>query len=123
MGKNDGARDCNTELCGKRVVEEFVIGAPPERVVDHDGSVQDGVFDVCPIKRNVVGDAVDNNTITARFCHFHPPDFDKLSLEAIDLHVVNLCNDGTGKSVFHSENNTNLFHCCPPNSTPLPPSL
>ncbi len=56
----------HAQLARKRVVEELIVCAPPERIVDHNRSAQGGILQIGPIEVDVVRDAVDNDSITAR---------------------------------------------------------
>src|SRR5271166_1229483 len=46
-------RNCNAQLVPEREVEELIVGAPPEWVVDDDGARQRRVLQVAAIKRDV----------------------------------------------------------------------
>src|SRR5205085_1763982 len=68
----------DAELFGERVVEEFVVGRPPERVVDDDGAFERGALEEGAVERNFVRDAVDDEVVLARRVVAHAADFDEL---------------------------------------------
>ena len=108
--QDDGGRDGNAELCGEGVVEELVVGGPPEWIVDDDGAVERGVLEVGAVERDVVGDAVDDDGVWRGLVEVHGAGFDELGSESIDVARVDVLNERAGKAVFHAEQNADLFH-------------
>src|SRR6059058_308584 len=58
-------RNRHANLGGERVVEEFFIGAPPERIIYDRCSGESCVFKPGPIKRHVLRDTIDHHVVTA----------------------------------------------------------
>jgi len=108
--QDDGGRNGNAKLCGEGVVEEFVVGGPPEWIVDDDSSVECGVLEVGAIERDVVGDAVDDDRVWRGLIEVHGAGFNELGSDAIDVASVDVLDERAGKAVFHAEQNTDLFH-------------
>ena len=46
-------------LEASEVAEELLVGAPPERIIDHVGAGQRRGLEVEPVERNLVAQAVD----------------------------------------------------------------
>ena len=60
-----GRRNRDAEPRRQRVVEELVVGAPPERVVDDRRAGERRVLQVRAIERDVVRDAIDDDAVAA----------------------------------------------------------
>ncbi len=58
-----GLGDGYSELGTEGEVEELIIGAPPEGVVDDDRSGKRRVLEVAAIEGDVVGDAIDDDVV------------------------------------------------------------
>ena len=61
LWKNNGVRNGDAQFARQRVVEEFVIGAPPKRIVDDNGAAQNGILQIRAVELDVVRDAVDDH--------------------------------------------------------------
>src|SRR5579859_894179 len=44
LGQENCFRDGDAELCGDRVIEKFVVGGPPKRVIDDVSSLENGML-------------------------------------------------------------------------------
>ncbi len=108
-----GAGDGDAELGGKGVVEEFVIGRPPEGVVDDLGAGQCGVLQVGAVEGHVVRDTVDDDGITGGLVHLNGAELDELGADAINFHGVDALHQGAGEGVFLAEQDADLFHVLP----------
>ncbi len=75
-----GGRHRDADFRRERVVEEFVVGAPPERIVDHRGSGEHGVLQIGAIERDVVRDAVDDDAVARGLGHLDAADVDVLGV-------------------------------------------
>ena len=102
------------ELCGQGVVEELVVGRPPEGIVDDDGSVERGVLEKGAVEGNVVGDAVDDDRVWRGLVEVHGAGFNELGLNAVDVAGIDVLDQRAGKAVLHAEQNADLFHAVPP---------
>ena len=76
-------RDGDAELGHHRVVEELVVGRPPERVVDDVGALQHGVLHRAAVVLDLVRDAVDDDAIARRLVHLRPAELDHLAGDAV----------------------------------------
>src|SRR6267154_497564 len=52
--QDHGWRNGHAESGSQRIVEEFVVGRPPEWVVDDDGAAKRRILQVSAIERNVL---------------------------------------------------------------------
>ena len=111
--KQHGRRYCYTEARGERVVEEFVVGRAPKGIVDDRGSVQRGMLEERAIKRNVVGDAIENDGVARRLMEMHCSRLNKLSLNAGRISVVDPLDQSAGETVLHAEQHANPLHDSP----------
>ena len=66
--QDDGWRNGYAEFVGERVVEELVVGRPPEGIVDDDRAVERGVLEIGAVEGDVVGDAVDDDGVWRGLC-------------------------------------------------------
>ena len=103
-------RDGDPQLGGQRVVEELVVGAPPERVVDDLRAAQRAVFQPRAIERDVVRNAIDDHVVAARLGHPHVADLHELRHKARHAHAVDALDQGGGEGVLHPEQDANFFH-------------
>src|SRR6266566_5990071 len=102
--------DCYTQLARQSVVEELVVGGPPKRIIDDNRSRQRGVFKKSSIKGNVLGNAINNDAVSTGIGHLHSAQFDELRSHLGHLHAVDLLDQRRRESVFHAENDSDLFH-------------
>ena len=110
--QNHRGRNGHAEFGGQRVVKKFVVGGPPEWIVDDDCSAECGVLEISAIEGDVLRDAVDDDAIAAGFGHLHAAELDELGGHALDLHVVDLFHQRWRKSIFHAEHDADFFHGC-----------
>ena len=106
-GQQNGFRNGNTQLNRQRVIEKFLVGSPPKRVV-HDGSAGEGrVFQKGFIKRHILRNPVDNYGVVRRDALLHASDVDKFGFE-IALFLVYPIHKRLRKGVFLTKQNTNF---------------
>ena len=65
-----------------RVIEKFVVGGPPEGIVDYVGALQDGVFQIAAIVFHFVGDAVDDHAVFGGLVHLRAAEFHEFGGDA-----------------------------------------
>jgi hypothetical protein len=107
-----GWRDGDAELVGQGVVKEFVVGRPPEGVVDDHCSVQHCVLEESAVEGDVMGDAVDDDRVRRSFVQVYGPGLDKFGADAIEMHRIDALDERAGKSILHSKQNANFLHSC-----------
>lgn len=107
-------RDGNAEFFGEGVVEEFVVGRPPEGIVDDEGAVQSSMFEIGAIEGDVVGDAVDDDGVTRGLIEWQRAGVDEFGLNAGDAARIDVLDESAGKAVFHAEQNADFFQFGPP---------
>src|SRR5439155_6254693 len=107
----DCARNCHANLGGQRVIEKFVVGAPPERIIHYRRSGQCGVLKPGAIERDVLRYPIDHHVVTTRLAldHFVDPDELRGNLFAACLLVYPL-DERRRKTVFLSKKNSDFFH-------------
>src|SRR5262249_8816226 len=102
------------DLSRQRVIKKFLVGAPPERIIDHSGPRQSGVFEPRAIKRDVLRDPIDHHIVTTRFAleHFVDPDEfrDDVFAAGFLIHTRDKCRRET---VVPSKKNFGFFHNFP----------
>ena len=103
-------RNRHSYLAGQRVIKKLVICTPPEWIVNHDGPAQHGIFQIRPIKRNILRDAVNDHAISAGLRHLYSAQLHELSLHPINLHAVDAVHQSRWKGILHPKNNPNLLH-------------
>ena len=62
------------------------------------------------IEGHVVRDAIDDDGVAGRLGHRDAADVDEFGCDAVDLHRVDAVDEGAGKGIFHSKENTDLLH-------------
>src|ERR1035441_7774698 len=90
VGQDDRGGHGHAQLFSQRVVKEFVVGRPPEGIVDDDGSIESGVLQIGAVERNVVRDAVDNDGVARSLVEMYGAGLDKLGLNAVDVAGINV---------------------------------
>ena len=110
MGQDHRGRHGDAQLFGQRVVEELVVGRPPEGVVDDDGAVERGVLEKGAVEGDVVRDAVDDDGVARRSVEVDGAGLDEFRLDAFDVARVDVLDQCAGKAVLHAEQNADLFH-------------
>ena len=83
---------------GDRIIEKFVVGGPPERIVDDVGSLQHGVLQVGPVVVHFVGNAVDDHAVLRELAHFGAGEFYEFGGDAVFFaQFVYFFNEGRGE--------------------------
>ncbi len=88
--------------------EKLIIGAPPKGVVDNVCALQHGIFQIGPVIRHFVADAVDQHRIVARRVHAGAAQFG-IFRHHTGVAPVYLFDKGRWKTPFASNNEANLF--------------
>ena len=103
------ARNSDVDRLGDEVVEELVIRGPPDRVVNdlHAGGRR--AFEVCPVKRDLVADSIEDQIVGKDAVIFEIGDFSRHGLDPIAATLVDGIDQGPGKGVFHAEHEGNAF--------------
>src|SRR6202011_994086 len=83
------------------VVEELVVGTPPERIVDDRGSGQHSVLEVGAIERDVLRNAIYDDVVLSRLIHADAANDDTLGGHARALPGVDLSDQRAWKRVLH----------------------
>ena len=81
----------------KRIVEELLVGTPPERIVDHVRPSDSRIFQHCTVKWHILRDAVDEHRISGLPCLEHLVDVRELSMYAIRRDLVHTLNERVGE--------------------------
>ena len=110
LRQHHGPGHRHAELLRDRIVEELVVGRPPEWVVDDVGALEDRVLQVGAEVLHFVGDAVDNDGVAAGFSHLDSTQGDELGGDAGQPHGIDFLHEGGRKSLFHPEDDSNLLH-------------
>src|SRR5215470_1385169 len=95
---------------GQGVVKELVVGRPPERVVNHDCSMQGRVLEIRPVKRNVLRYAVNDDVILLWLIHADPANLHEFGRQALDAHRIDLVDQRRRKRVFHPKYDRDFLH-------------
>src|SRR5439155_12698827 len=66
-----GSWNGDLDLGGERVIEKFLIRAPPKRIVDYGGSGEGSILQKGAIERYVLRNAIDDYVVTARLSLNH----------------------------------------------------
>ena len=101
----------HAQLLRERVVEELVVGRPPEGIVDDDGSIERGMFQIGAIERDVVRDAVHDHRVGRGFIQVHGAGLHEFGPYAVQIARVDVLHQRAGKAVFHAEKDTDRLHC------------
>src|SRR5207248_6219543 len=72
-----GARNRDPDLGGKRVIEKFLVRAPPKRIVYHGGAGEGCILQKRAIERDVLRNAIDDYVVAARLSLNHFVDFNR----------------------------------------------
>src|SRR5207253_3713146 len=93
------------------VVEEFLIRAPPERIIHDGGATERCIFQPGAIKRDILGDAVDHDVVTTRLALRDFVDLDEFrhDLFATGL-LIHPFDKRRWKAVFLTKKNSDFFH-------------
>ena len=85
LRQQDGFGNGDAQLRGYGVVEKFVVGGPPEGIVDYVGALQRGVFQIAAVIFHFVGNAVDDDAVFGGLVHSRAAQFHKLGGDSIGL--------------------------------------
>src|SRR5207302_2058562 len=111
LRKEDGFWNSDTEFCGYGIVEKFVVGGPPEGIVDDVGALQDGVLEIAAIVFDFVGNAIDDHGVFGGFVHARAAELDEFGGDAVRLAELIDTNDERGReTVFAAAEKAYLLH-------------
>ncbi len=113
-GEEDGLRHRDADLGRQAVVEELLVGAPPEGVVDHRRSIERGVLQVGAVERDVLRDAVDDHRVSRRLALHELVDPHRLGDDAVDPLGVDAVDQRVGEGVLLAEQDADSSHCVRP---------
>ena len=103
--------DGDSQLGGDGIVEIFVVGGPPEWIVDDVGALQHGVFQIAAVVVDFVRDAIDDNAVFGAFVHARAAEFDEFRGDAIGFaELIDPGDERRRKAVFAPAEKTDLFH-------------
>ena len=87
----------DAQFRGQRVVEEFIVRAPLEWVVDHSRAGEHGVLQKRTVKGNVVRNAVDDHIVPARLRHVYAAHFQMLRHHSAHAERIDVATNAGGK--------------------------
>ena len=103
-----GNRDA--KFCRDSIVEELVVGRPPEGIVDDISSFEHGMLQKAAIIFDLVGDAVHDHTIAGRFAHARAAQLDHVARDSfLRAELVHFLQEGRRKAVLAAAQKSN-FH-------------
>src|SRR5262249_17977768 len=103
------ARHGHVHGLGDEVIEELVVGRPPDRIVDHAHARAGGAFHERPVERDLVADAVEDEVVLEDAVVFDVRDLDGHGQHAIAAARVDRVNQRPGKGVLHAEEQPDSF--------------
>src|SRR5205823_7738072 len=104
-------RNRHADLGRERVVEEFFVCAPPERIIHDRRAGQRGIFEPGPIKRNVLRDSIDHEVVTAWLALDHLVYPDKFRDDVLAAgFLIHPLDKRRRKAVLLAKKNSNFFH-------------
>ena len=110
MREKHGGRHGHAEIAGQRIVEKLVVGRSPEGIVDDRRAVKRRVLEIRAIKRDIVGDAIEDDRVVRRLIERDSAGEDELGLDAGGIASVNSLDQRARKTVLHAEQDADLFH-------------
>ncbi len=110
VGKQDCFRNGNADLRRQGIVEELIVRAPPERVVDDNGAPEDSVLEIGAIEGDIVGDAIDDHPIAARLRHPDTADVDVFGIHIRHPQGIDPLYHRTGEGILHPVDNPDFPH-------------
>ena len=69
--QQDGFWNRDTNFYSKCIIEEFLIGTPPERVVDNGCTRNGGIFNKSTVKCYILGNPVNYHDLPSAFALFY----------------------------------------------------
>src|ERR1017187_1272285 len=110
--QQDSLRDRNAQLGSQREVEELVVGAPPEWLLDNEGRGEGRILEVAGIEGNVVRNAVHDDVVGRWLRHANFADGGEFSLDVRLVHGVDLVHQRRRKGGLHAKNDSDFLHGC-----------
>src|ERR1019366_3584558 len=108
--QQDGLRNRNAQLGSQREVKKFVVGAPPEWIVDNDRAGERHILQVAAIEGNIVRNAVHDNVVGRRLRHTDFADGGEFRLDVRLIHRIDLVDQRGRKGGLHAKNDSDLLH-------------
>ena len=109
--QQDRFRNGDADLRRERVVEKFLVRAPPKRIVHHGGAGERRVLEPRAIKRHVLRNAIDHHVVTARLALDDFVDPDELGANVVAAGFrIDALNKRRWETVFLAKKNSDFFH-------------
>ena len=111
LREEHGLGDGHSQLGGHRVVEIFVVGGPPERIVDDVGSLKNGVLQIAAVILDFMRDAVDDDAISCGLAHARAAQLHHFGGHAVPgAELLDALDKSGRKAVFPPAEKANRFH-------------
>ena len=105
----------NSQLRGNGVIEVFIVGRPPERIVDDVRPLQHRVLQVAAVVFHLMRNAVHDHAVSRRLPHACTAELHEFRGHALlRSHLIDSRNERRRKAVFPPAKKANLFHVCAP---------
>src|SRR6266516_2377414 len=117
--EDDSLWTSDTQLCGQRRFEEFVICSLHEGIIDHCHPLENCILEIDPIVWYLMGDSINNDCIGTWLIHPRAAQSDEFGDDALAA-TVNFFNEGGRKGPFPPDKQANLQR---PHVKFLPPFL
>ena len=95
-------RNRHAKFRRQRIVEELVVGRPPERIVDDDRPFERQTLQRGAIERHLVRDAIDYQVVTRRIVVANAAEHQVLSRDFALAALVDVSDQCFGKRLFPS---------------------
>ena len=103
MRQNHRGRNRHAQFVGQRIIEELVVGRPPERIVHHNCALHGSLLQIGTIELDVLRNAIDDDIIFFWLIHADAADADELGCDSVDIHAIDFVYDRGREAVFHAE--------------------
>ncbi len=111
LREEHGLGDGDAEFGGDGIVEKFVVGGPPEGIVDDVGALQDGVLEIAAVVCDFVGDAVDDDGVFGGLIHARAAELDEFRGHAVRFaELVHLDDKRRREAVFTAAEKAYFLH-------------
>src|SRR5450759_684862 len=108
--EEDRLRHGDAGGAGHDVVEELVVGRPPERVVDDDRALRRELLEHGPVEWDVLADPVEDQVVGPGRFETHGPDVGRLGHDAGGARAVDPVHQRQRESPLLSKENADAFH-------------
>ena len=109
-GQQQGFGHGYAQAYGQGIIEEFLVGRPPEGIINYGRTHEGGVFEVGSVEGYILRNSVNDDGVVGGYVLLHLIDKHEFGSDIGRCYLVYAVDKSLGEGVFLSEKNADFFH-------------